>query len=312
MSAAPNQPRVFLLLWVAAVLGCLLVPIHADAARRTLRYEFDENRITNYRFSTQRSVETEVSKLPSEAAQFDHEAVLQKIASVESKLEGRLERFVAKSYRDGTLGVVSRLVDLSGSIGRAGEVIPTRFEQVEGKSMAVRLHKSGEILHSNGWPYFMGGGRGGELAQDVLLQAVLRLPRHVPGKEGIGTSFTLRVPIDPALERSELWMIRYLPAEAPEDCGRHCYAISYSGELKETSRDKHPARPMTRKGTGQIAGLLLVEGRGRAKRLLTHEWTVQWDREIASHREDGSVRGQLLQKVTSSGSLELIGVEEGQ
>jgi hypothetical protein len=236
---------------------------------------------------------------------------MNRLASVESRLEGTLERFVAKSYRDGTLGVVSRLVGLSGTIGRDGESKPSSFSQLEGKSMAVRLHASGELLHSNGWPYFMGGGRGGELAQDVLLQSVLRLPRHLPKSAGEGNSFIVRVPVDSALERSETWMLRYLPAVPPEDCGKHCYAITYSGELREKSRDKHPARPMTRTGDGTVSGTLVLQGKGRMKRLLSHEWTLQWNREIKSHREDGRVRGRLLQQVTSSGSLELLGVEAG-
>jgi hypothetical protein len=309
-SLSHRKRLVFCSLILCLLLGAL--PSSADGARRTLRYEFDENQITSYRFATSRTVSTEVAELPPEAARSGHRSVMNRIDSVESRLEGTLERFVAKSYRDGTLGVVSRLVGLSGTIGRDGESKPSAFPQLEGKSMAVRIHESGELLHSNGWPHFMGGGRGGELAQDVLLQSVLRLPRHLPKSVGEGNSFILRVPVDPSLERSETWMLRYLPAVPPEECGKHCYAISYRGELLEKSRDKHPARPMTRSGDGTVAGTLVLQGRGRAKRMLSHEWTLTWNREIKSHREDGRVRGRLLQQVSSSGSLELLGVEVGQ
>jgi hypothetical protein len=154
----------------------------------------------------------------------------------------------------------------------------------------------------------MGGGRGGDLAQDLLLQAVLRLPRHLPKPEGVGTSFRIRVAIDPSLERSEVWTIRYRPAEVPPDCGKHCYAISYSGELRETAQDKHPARPMTREAEGEVTGRLVLAGRGRAKRLLSHEWTIRWDRDIATLRHDGGIRGRLRQRVTSSGQLDLLEV----
>lgn len=307
---SPRARPALLLALAVLLLVCWSGP--APAARRSLHYDFVENEVASYQFESRRLVRTGIARLPAEADRFDHAPVFQRIAEVESRLEGRLERFNAKRYRDGTVGIVARLVGLSGTIQRGDEAVERGFDELEGRSLSYRTHTSGELLDSHGWSHFMGGGRGGELAQDVFLQSVLRLPRHLPrGEQTITNSFTVRVPVDPALERSTLWMVRYSSGPTPEDCGPRCWAVDYSGELSESSTDKHPARPMTRKGLGTVSGRILLAGRGRAKRLLAHEWTITWDRRVASQRPNGTLRGELTQTVEASGNLRLLPPEEG-
>jgi hypothetical protein len=303
-----SSRRVVLAL--ACGFGILLPSVSADAARRDLSYAFEKGRVTTFSLASTRSVVTEVVLVPEEANQLEVDRVLGRIAAVESQLEGRLERFVAKTYRDGTLGLVTRLVDLTGTVTRGGVSTPDSFAGLDGKSLALRLRGSGELLDSQGWSQFMGGGRGGELAQDVLLQSVLRLPRHLPSSEGIATSFTIRLPLDAGLETRVAWTVRYFPAEATEPCPGDCVAITYQGELREEAHDKAEGRTMSRVATGTVEGTVVLTGKGARRALSSHRWKLVWDRDIASYRADGDRRGRLRQQVTSTGQLERIGGQE--
>jgi len=302
-----QQPLVRLVL-LALLMLCAASPV--SAARRTLSYDFVESEITRYSFETRRSVSTRAERLPAEAERFDHQDVFAELTRVESRLEGTLERFVARRFRDGTVGVVSRVTGLTGTVDRGSGAAEYLYPQLEGKSVSFRLHRSGELLASHGWSHLMGAGRGGDLAADVLMQSLLRLPRHLPGGDGEGTVFTLRIPVDEALERSAHWSLRFEPTAKPEGCAARCWALSYSGSILEDSRDKHPARPMTLKGSGEVRGTLVLVGRGRFKTLVEHQWTLTADRVVRSERDNGSLRGELQQTIETSGLLRLLPGEE--
>jgi hypothetical protein len=295
---------------LACGFGILLPSASADAARRSLSYAFEKGQVATFSFTATRSVVTDVVLAPEELSQLEVDRVLGRIAAPESQLVGRLERFVAKTYRDGTLGVVSRLVDLTGTVTRAGASTPASVGALDGKSLALRVRGSGELLDSQGWSQFMGGGRGGELAQDVLLQSVLRLPRHPPSSDGVATSFTLRLPLDDGLETRVAWTVRYLPAEAPEPCPQDCVAITYQGELREEAHDKAEGRTMSRVATGTVEGTIVLTGKGAKRALTSHRWKLVWDRDIASYPAGGDGRGRLSQQVTSTGQLERIGGQQ--
>jgi len=304
-----SQSRLAVLA-LACGFGILLPSVSADAARRDLSYAFDKDRVTAFSLASTRSVVTEVVLAPDEADQLESDRVLGRLAAVESQLEGRLERFVAKTYRDGTFGLVSRLVDLTATVTRGGVSTPDSFGGLDGKSLALRLRGSGELLDSRGWSQFMGAGRGGDLAQDVLLQSVLRLPRKLPSSEGITASFTLRLPLDAGLETRVAWTVRYFPAEATEPCPGDCVAITYQGELREEAHDKAEGRTMSRLATGTVEGTVVLTGKGAKRALSSHRWKLSWDRDVASYRADGDRRGRVRQQVTSRGQLERIGGEE--
>jgi len=281
----------------------LLTSSSAGAARRSLHYNFPTGGTSHFEFEVTRTVVTDVARLPSEAEELGSGEVLKRISAVDSRIEGRLERFVATTYRDGTLGLVSRLVDLAGTVDRGGNGMPLSFVGLDGKSLSLRLRASGEVLDSAGWSHFVGSARGGELAQEVFLQSVLRLPKQLPVSEGSSTSFTFRLPVDDGLERRLTWTVTYSAAPEAEGCGRECVAMSYQGVLREDSEDSDPARPMSRSAVGAVEGTVQLVGAGGRKQLQSHHWKLSWDRDIASFREDREVRGQLQQRVESAGRI---------
>ena len=179
-----------------------------------------------------------------------------------------------------------------------------RLTQLSGKSISMRVHRSGELLDSFGWSHLSGAGRGGDLVTEVLLQPVLRLPHQVP-KPGrpVGSTFRLRYSVDGMLERDQTWVLSYERADGAAPC-RGCLVLVYEGSITEASTDKHPARPMVLSGTGTIEGsIVLGPGRGR-RALVRHDWSVAWTRKLRTERENGTLRGELLQTALIEGWVE--------
>lgn len=295
-----NRPRTLALCCLIAAL--LASQVAVGSARRSLRYRLPEDVVERFAFEATHSVRTAFSRLPPEAEPFDVASIEARFGQVDTVLRGTIERMVARVFRDRSLGLVTRLVGLSGTIDRgegAGELDLTRLE---GKSLAMRLHSSGEVLDSFGWSHFSGGGRAGDLVQEVLLQQILRLPHVPPKSDRVGTTFQLRLPIDPMLERTQLWVLAWTQAEGEQTC-RGCLVLDYEGEVREDSTDQHPARPTKLDGVAKVSGRMVLEGGVRARQLLSHRWSFTWDRTIRSERDNGTVRGELTQTATIEGRL---------
>ncbi len=300
----PARRRVALrvLATLALLLLCLSTATPADAARRSLRYGFIEDRIESFRFELTRTTTTAMDHLPAEADDYDIGSLTSRIATVETRLEGRVERLLARVFRDFSSGLVTRLVDLDGTIARAGgEPAPLDTDVLEGKSVSFRVLPSGELLDSSGWAHLAGAGRGGDLVSELLLQTVMRLPRDVPrvGRP-VPSSYRVRVPVDAFVTRDQNWIVAFEKAEAPDGC-RGCTAISYRGEITETGKDKHPARPMKITGKGTVSGTMVLSRGARA--LLQHDFAFDWERTVESTRSNGTLRGRVKQTERVVGSL---------
>jgi len=259
--------------------------------------------IERFDFSVTSTVQTDLSRLPAEAERYDVGSLTARIASVTTTVDGTLERYVGRAFRDGSFGVVARVIDLSGTIARDGgpEALDTTL--LDGKSVSLRIHDSGEVLDSVGWAHLSGAGRGGDLVTDLLLQQVLRLPANPPrGDDAVGATFKLRFSVDGSLERGWDHVLGWTRADAGGCSG--CLALAYSGELMEKTRDKHPARPMTLDGNGRVEGTIVLGKGGKARPLVSHTWTTTWTRTIRSERDNGTLRGELQQTVTTTGSLQ--------
>jgi hypothetical protein len=290
---------------VATVVAALLLAATAyGTSRRSLWYRLPQDTLESFQFEATHSVATEFTRLPPEAEPFDVEALKERFAQVETHLSGRLERFVGRVFRDQSIGVIARMVDLAGTIDRGAGAEALDVSQLEGKSLSSRVVASGELLDSFGWSHFSGAGRGGDLVSEVLTGHVFRLPYKLPRKgESVGSTFQQRIPIDGVLLRSQQWVISYVRGTAGEGLCRRCVVLEYSGEVIEDSPDQHPARPMKLNAVGRVEGKLVLGPGGSARPIVSNEWTYTWDRTIRSERENGTVRGELKQTATVTGRI---------
>jgi len=286
----------------ALLLLALLAPAApADAARRDLTYKLAQDKLETLSFEVEHVVTTTFERMPPEAEPYDVEGLESSIASVKVQVAGSLERVVGRVFRDSSLGLVTRVVGLAGTVDRGQGAEAIAFDGLEGKSVSMRVLDSGELLASSGWQHLAGAGRGGDLVEPVLLQSILRLPFTVPEGEGlIPGSFRVRVPVDPLLNLDQTWTLQYGAGEVPKGC-RRCVAISYSGTVTEAAEDQHPARPMKRAGEATVSGTILLSG--KRGQLLEHAFSVAWTRNVTSHRENDTVRGAIAQTQTITGRI---------
>ena len=285
---------------LGCLLAALLLSLPAWAGRRTLRYQLPQDVLESFAFETTRRVATRVVSLPPEADAYDVDSVLDRMRSVQTRTTGRVERVVARVHRDGSLGLVSRLVGLQGSIDRGTGPTALDVAVLEGKSLSMRVLPSGELLDSFGWTHFAGAGRGADLVGELFTQTVLRLPYAVPKGGSIPTTFRVRLPLDPLVQRDQNWNLAYTDGEPPADCKGKCVALAYTGTVTELSRDTHPARRMELQGEAKVQGTILLAGN---RRLREHRWSITWARELSSQRADGALRGALVQDVVIEGSV---------
>ena len=272
------------------------------AVRRNLQYNLPEDRLEVFAFDLRQVVDTAFTRLPPEAKAYDTDDLMERIGRSDTRASGRMERVVARAFRDGSLGLVTRVAALEGSTDRGEGARPLELASLVGKSLSLRVLDSGQLVDSFGWAHMAGAGGGGDLVADMLVQSVLRLPNILPNKRPVLATWELRLPVDPFLERVQAWTLTWTEADAPEDCPR-CTALAYTGSIRESSADAHPARPMSLEGTASVEGTVVLSRPGR--RLLAHSWTIRWKRSVRSHRANKTLRGELSQTVELSGSLKV-------
>lgn len=285
---------------LALILALAAATVATAAVRRNLYYNLPEDRLEAFAFELRQVVHTEFTRLPPEAKAYDTDDLMERIGRSDTRATGRIERVVARAFRDGSLGLVTRIAALDGTTDRGEGARPLEVTGLVGKSLSQRLLRSGQLVDSFGWEHLSGAGGGGDLVADVLLQSILRLPNTLPRGRPVLATWELRVPVDPFLERIQSWTLTWTEAPPPEDCPR-CTAVAYTGSIGERSRDSHPARPMSLEGSASVEGVVVLGRPGR--RLLQHRWTIRWDRRVRSHRSNETLRGELTQTVELSGAL---------
>jgi len=306
-----GQLRGFLSALLLLALGVLSTPVEAGA-RRSLAYLFPMDHLESFAFELSTVSQTRLVRKPADASRFDLAKVEERLSDVRTRTRGRLDRSLARVFRDSSLGLILRVVDLEGSVARGpgGEAAELDLSGLEGKSVALRLHASGELLDSHGWSHLLGAQRPGSVLGDLFLQSTLHLPAHLPKPNGsVARSFRTRVPVDASLQRDRTWTLSFTRSVAPEGCGRGCVALSYAGTVLEQSTDTHPARPMGLRGTAVVAGQLVL--RGRKGRLVSHTWDREWTNTITSQTAAGRTRGEVVQILREEGSIRALGEGSG-
>ncbi|MCO4771155.1 MAG: hypothetical protein KDA24_14060 [Deltaproteobacteria bacterium] len=279
----------------------LALPSGADAARRSLKYKLAQDSVENLTFEVEHVIATSFDRLPPEAEPYDTDSLEESLARVTVTASGRIERVVGRVFRDSSLGLVTRVVDLEGTVDRGAGAAAVSLDGIEGKSVSMRVLESGELLASTGWEHVAGAQRGGDLILPVFLLSVLRLPFDVPASGGaIPIAFRQRVPLDPLLNLDQGWDLEYRAADAPKECGRRCIALSYEGTATEVAEDNHPARPMKRASTATVRGTIVLQSKGR---VFSHEFVQEWTHAVSSHRENDTLRAGLTQSQTITGRI---------
>ena len=272
----------------------------AEGARRSLAYRMPANAIEQIGFAVEHSVSTRATELPPEADEYDLTTLGAILGTVQTVVSGRIERTVARVFRDNSMGLVSRVIAVQASVDRGEGPQPVSTAALEGKSVSMRVLGSGELLASVGWEHSAGAGRGGDLVRDALLLSVLRLPYALPGGSGtIPSTFRLRLPEDALLNRDQAWTLGWTSGDVPHGC-RRCSALAYTGRVTEAAQDRHPARPMDSEGEATVSGTIILDARGA---LVGHTFAVVWTRTVRSLRANGDRRAEFEQLHSLTGTL---------
>ena len=110
--AAVSTTSRLLLGTLALLAVAIIAPSPSHAARRNLKYRLPADAIESLQFEVQHTVSTRFDTLPPEAEPYDVDALQASLAEVKTVLSGRIERVVGRVFRDSSLGLVSRVIDL--------------------------------------------------------------------------------------------------------------------------------------------------------------------------------------------------------
>jgi len=272
-----------------AVGLCLVVVVVLPAPSLAgLKYRFQEDQVESFRFESSRSERTERSGVTL-------------IQPFKTRVSGRTQRYLARIFRDGTLGVVVRTWELTGAIERAGaEATALDLTGVDGRSVSLRVDRSGALLDSYGWLHFRRSGSG-DLVDEVLLGAVPRLPPGIPDRdEVVASTYRLALPIEEGLSCDQTWVLSYSRlSEQPPTCRGSCTTVAYEGTVRESCEDR--ARGLKRGAVAKVSGQLEIKEHAASRRLRAHRWSLDWERRLTSAR-DGEI-GDVIQHLQSDGSL---------
>ena len=273
---------------------CLAVGIALpNPSLARMKYRFQEDRVESFLFESSRTVRTE--RLGATLIQ-----------PFTTRVSGKAQRYLARIFRDGTLGLVVRTWELTGAIERAGaEATSLDLSGVDGRSVSLRVDRSGALLDSFGWLQLRRSGSG-DLVDDVLLAAVPRLPPRVPETtQPVASTYRLTLPIEEGLRCDQTWILSYSrPPEQSQECRGPCKPVAYEGTVQERCEDR--GRGLERSAVAKVSGQLQIKGDATSRRLQSHRWSLEWERRLTSVVDGGGA--DVIQYMQSDGSL----VAEGE
>lgn len=272
----------------AALCLCaaLLLPSSSLAG---LQYQFQEDHLESFHFELRRSVHTE-------------RAGVDLLQPFTTRVEGTVQRYIARVFRDGSLGLIVRTMGLDGSIERAGSSeSKLDLSAVEGRSVSLRLDRGGAQLDSYGWLQLRRTGAG-DLVDEVLLGVAPRLPSRIPAEgQHLAGTYQIALPIENGLNCQQTWVLSYVRLQKqPSACNGSCRAVGYEGTVSEKCMDR--ASALERSGVAKVKGQLEINVHGARSRLRAHRWNVEWERKLSSAQADQPI-GEIIQRLHAEGSL---------
>ncbi|MBJ93352.1 MAG: hypothetical protein CMP23_02640 [Rickettsiales bacterium] len=249
-------------------------------------YSFVENQVESFRFQLERRVKT--------GGELD-------LAPFMTRLEGRVQRYLARVFRDGSFGFVTRVVELSGTESFNNEAAQALdLGGLDGRSISLRLARTGELLDSVAWSYLRTAG-GGDLVDGTLLASLPRLPERLPAAgEELPQSYRLSFDYGAGVRCDQLWVLVYrLGAGFSGSCGVGCMPLAYRAELSERCADRSGGDERT--ATGVVEGELEFKRRRAGLELRAHRWDRRLQRSLPV--ADRSSGASVLQELDSRGTL---------
>jgi hypothetical protein len=270
----------------SAALCLSAMVVLPGSALAGLKYQFQEDHLESFQFELSRSVRTE-------------RVGFELLQPFSTRVMGTVQRYVARIFRDGSLGVVVRTMGLDGSIKRVG-MSETKLDlsAVEGRSVSLRLDRGGAQLDSTGWLHLRRAGAG-DLLDEVLLGSAPRLPARIPAHgELVAGSYRIALPIDKGVSCQQTWVLSYSRVEEQLDaCSGSCCAVAYEGTVRENCMDR--ASALERSGVAKVTGQLEINVLGVRSRVRAHRWIIDWERRLATTQ---SVE-EIIQHLRAEGSL---------
>ena len=300
--------------WLRLLWLLVCVPFVACGwSLRSLHWNTPDDRILHYEFETSHALSTEIQRYPAGIDLEGADSLRSKLGDETFALGGRLEKFKAGYFEDGTAGIIVRIESVSAGPDPADGSAGMDTFGLIGKSVALRVFDSGEVFETHGLEHLSGFGRFGELFADVFTQIVLRLPTELP-EEGESLRVQTKVPLEidryTGIERS--LDVEFRREGDPEPCvlGRTCVQLTYEGSVTERGINRDPMHFTKVEASGTLSGsLLFALDKGDFQE---HRYVQDLVRTIVTYEgpfdegESGTVRAELSQSDRSVTTLRRI------
>ena len=301
--------RTLRFLWLLLCVPC----VACGWSLRSLHWNTPDDRILLYEFETSHALSTKVQRFPTGVDPAQIEPLNAKLGDETFALSGRLEKFKAGYFDDGTSGLVVRFESVTAGPDAADGSAGVDTFGLIGKSMALRVFDSGEVFETDGLEHFSGFGRFGELFADVFSQIILRLPTALPepGESiRVQTSVPFKVDRFTRVERSLDVEFRREGEAKPCMLGRDCVEMTYTGSVTEHGINRDPMHFTEVDATGSISGsMLFALDKGDFQE---HRYLQELVRTIVTYEgpfdegEVGTVRAEISQSDRSETTLRRI------
>ena len=271
-----------------------------SGASLTPEYGLPRGEEHTFAFRWSQTTQTEVGSLPEWADRYDRAPLLESLAEFDTALEGELVRERVRTFPDGTAGVLVRLRRLAAPDTIDQQQVEPVFEALDGRSLAVRMWPSGQLLDFSGWEHLTGHPSLGPDVAGLIHGALLRLPAR-PDVDGSVAFVTLNLPLGPASTEEQRWQLTWTRAGDAACGSATCQSYTLAGQALLSGRSNARDRAMQIEGSAELSATLHYDPDAREIAWVQFERTAVRDVETLGPEE--AVVARLNQTTTSRGEL---------